>query len=69
MVDEDTANTGVDAVAIVRSGAKVLGGSGGGKRHLAQAGGKNVQDMDKALEIAASKAARFWAKVERPLDY
>ena len=62
MVDEDTANTGVDAVAIVRSGAKVLGGSGGGKRHLAQAGGKNVQDMDKALEIAASKAAEILGK-------
>ncbi|HHY12573.1 MAG TPA: alanine--tRNA ligase [Firmicutes bacterium] len=56
MVNLDLASAGVDAVAIVKKGAKALGGSGGGKKHLAQAGGKHFQEIDKALEVAAAEA-------------
>jgi len=42
MVNLDLASAGVDAVAIVKKGAKALGGSGGGKKHLAQAGGQTL---------------------------
>jgi alanyl-tRNA synthetase len=35
---------------IVKEVAKLTGGSGGGKAHLAQAGGKDISKLDKALE-------------------
>ncbi len=63
MVSQDLAGLGADAVAIVRKGAKVLGGAGGGKKHLAQAGGKNPQEIDKALETAAAEAAEILGKI------
>ncbi len=63
MVSQDLTGLGVDAVAIVRKGAKILGGSGGGKKHLAQAGGKNSREIDKALEIAAAEAAEILGKI------
>jgi alanyl-tRNA synthetase len=56
MVDPELASAGVDAVSIVRTGASAMGGSGGGKKHLAQAGGKHYQEIDKALELAAAEA-------------
>jgi alanyl-tRNA synthetase len=41
-----------DAPAVVRTAAKVVGGGGGGKdRRLAVGGGKDVQEIDTALEV------------------
>lgn len=56
MSDKQAANKGVDSVAIVRKGAKALGGSGGGKPHLAQAGGKRAEELDRALADATREA-------------
>lgn len=43
---------GGDAPAVVRTVAKVVGGGGGGKdRRLAVGGGRNVQEIDAALEV------------------
>ena len=63
MVDSELAQAGVDAVSIVRAGAKALGGSGGGKKHLAQAGGKYYQEIDQALELAAGEAAAVLSRI------
>ena len=63
MVDPGLASAGVDAVAIVRTGASALGGSGGGKKHLAQAGGKDFGQIDKALELAAAEAVAFLGRI------
>lgn len=63
MVDPDLASAGVDAVTIVRTGAKAMGGSGGGKKHFAQAGGKYYQEIDKALELAAGEATSIMSRI------
>jgi alanyl-tRNA synthetase len=47
-----------DAVELVRVGAEVLGGKGGGGRpDLAQAGGPDAERADQALEAIAAKIA------------
>jgi alanyl-tRNA synthetase len=47
-----------DAVELVRVGAEVLGGKGGGGRpDLAQAGGPDAARADQALEAIAAKIA------------
>lgn len=43
---------GLSAAEIVKAAAQAVGGSGGGKKDLAQAGGKNPQGIARALEIA-----------------
>jgi len=63
MVQDEAAKAGVDAVAIVRKAAAVVGGSGGGKPHLAQAGGKHPEHLDAALRAGAEEAAAQIAKV------
>ncbi|MCI5047451.1 MAG: alanine--tRNA ligase [Aquisalinus sp.] len=48
----------VSAVDLVRAGAEAIGGKGGGGRpDMAQAGGPNGQDADKALKAIAEKLA------------
>ena len=66
MVDEVSAKAGVDAVSIVRKASALVGGSGGGKPHLAQAGGKNPEHLDAALaagrEEATAQLQRVYAR-------
>lgn len=45
-----------DASLIAKSIAKVVGGRGGGKREIAQAGSKNVKNIKKAVELFYSLA-------------
>src|SRR3712207_8837121 len=45
---------GVDASAIVREAASVVGGGGGGRPDMAQAGGRDPQRLDEALDAARS---------------
>lgn len=50
-VTEDLIKRGVKAGDLVREVAKVVGGGGGGRPNLAQAGGKDVSKMGEALAI------------------
>ncbi|MCJ7458477.1 MAG: alanine--tRNA ligase, partial [candidate division Zixibacteria bacterium] len=48
-VTDDLIKRGIKAGEIVKEVAKLTGGSGGGKPHLAQAGGKDITKLDFAL--------------------
>jgi len=48
-VTPDLVERGVDAVRLVRGVAQVVGGGGGGRPTLAQAGGKEVHRLDEAI--------------------
>jgi len=52
MVTPDLLNRGLHAGDIVKQVAGVTGGSGGGKADMAQAGGKDENKLDEALELA-----------------
>ena len=54
-LDQSLPDRGVDAVAVVREVAPVIGGGGGGRPTLAEAGGKNPDRVAEAL-TAAKKA-------------
>jgi alanyl-tRNA synthetase len=50
VVTDDLVKDGIKAGNIVRILGKALGGGGGGKPHMATAGGKDVGGLDKVLE-------------------
>ncbi|HJR52938.1 MAG TPA: alanine--tRNA ligase [Gemmatimonadota bacterium] len=53
VVTDDLIQAGrLDAPRVVRELASFIGGGGGGKKHMAQAGGKDVERIDEALERA-----------------
>jgi alanyl-tRNA synthetase len=52
MVSEDLVKRGLHAGAIVKEIGKVIGGSGGGRPQLAQAGGPKTDKLPEALEAA-----------------
>jgi alanyl-tRNA synthetase len=51
VVTDDLIQRGVQAGNVVREVAKVVGGGGGGRPHLAQAGGRDPGKMAEALEL------------------
>ncbi|NLF03230.1 MAG: alanine--tRNA ligase [Anaerolineales bacterium] len=51
-VTDDLVERGVNAVKLVRGMAQVVSGSGGGRPTLAQAGGRDAGQLDRALEQA-----------------
>ncbi|WP_352428653.1 alanine--tRNA ligase [Thermoflexus sp.] len=51
-VTPDLAERGLDAVRVVRAVAQVVGGSGGGRPTLAQAGGRETNKIGEALQQA-----------------
>ena len=53
-LDQALADKGVDAVELVRDAAKHIGGGGGGRPTLAEAGGKRPEALGEALETAKS---------------
>jgi alanyl-tRNA synthetase len=59
MLSDDVVAKGVDAGATVREAAKLINGGGGGQKHYATAGGKNVDGLqaavDKAVELIMEK--------------
>ncbi len=63
MVSKDGVSKGIDAVPVANAGAKVLGGSGGGKSQMAQAGGKDVSKLDEAVRQASCEAERQMALI------
>ncbi|HST14106.1 MAG TPA: alanine--tRNA ligase [Gaiellaceae bacterium] len=57
VVNLDNALAGIDAVQIVRELGPIIGGGGGGRPTLAEAGGKNVDAVRAALEAGRDKLA------------
>jgi alanyl-tRNA synthetase len=53
MVTPDLAESGLHAGNIIREVAKLAGGGGGGKPHMAQAGGTDASKLDEALSAVA----------------
>ena len=53
MVTPDLVERGFDAVAIARGAAKAIGGGGGGRPDVAQAGGRRADGLDAALRSVA----------------
>ena len=43
---------GANAVEVIREAAAIVGGGGGGRPEVAQAGGRDAEKLDEALEIA-----------------
>ena len=60
----DLAAEGFDAVAVVRGAAPIVGGRGGGRADLAQAGGRDGSRLDDALREAARLAAEALRTIE-----
>jgi alanyl-tRNA synthetase len=48
---------GLDAVAVARKAAEKIGGGGGGRPNLAEAGGRNPEGLAEAFEVAKSEIA------------
>ena len=68
--DESLVARGLDAVQVVRELGKHIGGGGGGKPTLAEAGGKNPDGIADALAAAKELAAHKDARVKvLALDY
>jgi alanyl-tRNA synthetase len=57
VVNLDTALAEIDAVRIVRELGPIIGGGGGGRPTLAEAGGRNVDSVREALEAGRDKLA------------
>ena len=57
-VTDDLVKKGVKAGALIGQVAKVVGGGGGGKPTLAQAGGKEPAKLGEALELAKTLASQ-----------
>jgi alanyl-tRNA synthetase len=60
----DLVGEGFDAAEIVRQVAPLIGGGGGGRPELAQAGGKDSAGLDKALSEAARLALEALQQIE-----
>ncbi len=56
-LDRSAVDQGADAVAIVKEAAKKIGGAGGGRPTLAEAGGKNPEGLAEAYEVGRSEIA------------
>jgi len=52
-VTDDLIKRGLNAGEIVRNAAGVMGGSGGGRPNLAQAGGKDPAKLSEAVDLAS----------------
>jgi alanyl-tRNA synthetase len=60
----DLAAEGFDSGAIVRGAAPIIGGGGGGRPDLAQAGGRDASRLDEALREAARLALEALKRIE-----
>jgi alanyl-tRNA synthetase len=56
-LDRSLVEQGLDAVAVARKAAEKIGGGGGGRPDLAEAGGKNPDGLAEAYEVAKSEIA------------
>jgi len=60
----DLAAEGFDAGQVVRQAAPIIGGGGGGRPDLAQAGGRNAARLDEALREAGRLALEALQRIE-----
>ena len=60
----DLAAEGFDAGAVVRQAAPLIGGGGGGRADLAQAGGRDASRLDDAMREAARLALEALQRIE-----
>jgi len=60
----DLVGEGFDAAAIVREVAPLIGGGGGGRAELAQAGGKELTGLDEALREGTRLALEALQRIE-----
>jgi alanyl-tRNA synthetase len=58
MVTPDLVDRGLHAGTLARDAARVMGGSGGGRPELAQAGGKQAEKLDEALRLVPDLVRR-----------
>ena len=58
MATEDAVSQGAHAGNLIKACAACVGGGGGGRPNMAQAGGKNPAGVDSALEKAYETAAQ-----------
>jgi alanyl-tRNA synthetase len=60
----DLASEGFDSGAVVRGAAPIIGGGGGGRADLAQAGGRDASRLDEALREAGRLALEALQRIE-----
>ncbi len=58
LVSKSAVERGLSAAEVVREAAPVVGGGGGGREEMAQAGGKDAEKLDAALEVAREAIQR-----------
>jgi alanyl-tRNA synthetase len=63
LVTSDLVAKGYDAGKIVREVAKGMGGGGGGRPHLAQAGGRLPEKLDEVLASVPEVVSRFASEI------
>jgi alanyl-tRNA synthetase len=51
-LDKSLEGRGVNAGAVIREAAALIGGKGGGRPTMARAGGKDVEKLDDAVALA-----------------
>jgi alanyl-tRNA synthetase len=56
-LDQSLVDKGLDAVAVARKAAEKIGGGGGGRANLAEAGGKDPGGLPDAYEVAKNEIA------------
>ena len=61
---ESRKGEGFDAGAVVREAAPIIGGGGGGRADLAQAGGKDASRLEEALREAGRLALESLKRIE-----
>ena len=50
MADDNAVNMGINAGILVKEACSVLGGKGGGRKNLAQGGGREGSKLEEALK-------------------
>jgi alanyl-tRNA synthetase len=60
----DLAAEGFDSTAVIRGAAPIMGGGGGGRADLAQAGGRDASKLDDAVREAARIALETLRRIE-----
>ena len=60
----DLAAEGFDSAAVIRATAPIIGGGGGGRADLAQAGGREASRLDEAVREAARVALETLKRIE-----